>query len=610
MDRHRSFDPRQLIESLPRKPGIYRMLDDQGVTLYVGKARDLKSRVTSYFRTSGLTTKTMSLVARTHDLQVTVTNSETEALLLEQSFIKKERPFYNVLLKDDKSYPYIEMHEDHPFPSLRLHRGAKRSSSRYFGPFPSTAAVRDSIAILQKLFRIRACQDNFFKNRSRPCLQYQIHRCSGPCVNLIDSDQYASELRLAVLFLEGKSQDVLSELKKQMDSASESLNFEQAARLRDRIGHLRKVQESQYVVHGGSGDIDVFGIARASQYVCIHGLFVRDGRILGHRNWFLKNELLNDVSKIMSEFISQYYFGNIKREIPATILSSVEVDDAIILRAALSEVAGRKVELSSRGRTHRARWIALVVENAKLSLVTRMSERRNIFARLVDLQEGLGFSEVPDRLECFDVSHSSGEAPVASCVVFDRNGPLRSDYRRFNVDGVAPGDDYAAMRQALFRHYRRVAGGEFNLPDVLVIDGGLGQVRQAVEVLAELELVDICILGVAKGFTRKPGLETIINHRGQEVILGKDSGAIHLLQHIRDEAHRFAIAGHRSRRQKRRRQSELDSIPGVGSMRKRELLTHFGSLDAIKGASIEELTKVPRIHRKLATEIYGVLHAG
>ena len=608
MDLQKSFDPGQLIESLPRKPGIYRMLDDQGTTLYVGKARNLKARVTSYFRTSGLTTKTMSLVARTRDLQVTVTNSETEALLLEQSFIKKERPFYNVLLKDDKSYPYIEMNDDHPFPSIRLHRGSKRSSSRYFGPFPSTASVRDSIAILQKLFRIRSCQDNFFKNRSRPCLQYQIHRCSGPCVNLIDSGRYANELQLAVLFLEGKSQDVLNDLKKQMDSASEDLNFEHAARLRDCIGHLRKVQESQYV-HGGSGNIDVFGIAQDSQYVCLHGLFIRDGRVLGHRNWFLKNELLNEASKTMSEFISQYYFGSIKREVPETILSSVAMDDAAILRDALSEVAGRKVELRSRGRTHRARWIALVVENAKLSLVTRMSERRNVFARLVDLQEALGFSEVPDRLECFDVSHSSGEAPVASCVVFDRSGPLRSDYRRFNIGGVEPGDDYAAMRQALFRHYRRVAGGEFNLPDVLVIDGGLGQVRQAVEVLTELELTDICVLGIAKGLMRKPGLETVVNHRGQEVILDKDGGAMHLLQHIRDEAHRFAVAGHRSRRQKKRRQSELDSISGVGSMRKRELLTHFGSLDTIKGASIEELTKVPQIHRKLAVEIYGTFHA-
>ncbi|MCY3818112.1 MAG: excinuclease ABC subunit UvrC [Gammaproteobacteria bacterium] len=615
------FDPETFLKSLTTKPGVYCMLDADGQALYVGKARNLKARVTSYFRASGLSAKTMALVSRIDDIQVTVTQSETEALLLEQSLVKAERPPYNVVLRDDKSYPYICLTGHAEFPRLKFHRGAKRRDARYFGPFPSAYAVRDSLNILQKLFQLRSCDDGFFRNRSRPCLQYQIKRCSGPCVGLIDPAQYAEDVRLAVLFLEGSSQSVLNELKRKMDAAAAGLEFERAARYRDQVAHLRRVQEAQYV-HGAAGDADTFAIAVEGGFACVQGLFVRDGRVLGQRTWFPKNELDVGPGELLSAFLSQYYFGGVEREVPKSVIASEPPEDRDVLRDALAARAGRRVELSVRVRGQRARWVEMARENASLSLGAYLADRRNVFARFVDLQEALGMEDLPQRLECFDISHTGGNETVASCVVFDTSGPLKSDYRRFNIEGVVSGDDFAAMEQALRRRYRRGSGrgsakesaagrhDEAVFPDVLIIDGGIGQLNRAARVLEELQIDGVRLLAIAKGRSRKPGLERVFAVGEGVLTLPPSGGAFHLLRHIRDEAHRFAITGHRGRRQKRQRRSELDGIPGVGAKRKRELLAHFGSVASVKGASEEEIAKVPGISRRLAQNVYAALHAG
>ena len=602
------FDPEPFLASLTRKPGVYRMLDADGGVLYVGKARNLKARVSTYFRASGLTAKTMALVSKVHDVQVTVTRSETEALLLEQSLVKEDRPPYNVVLRDDKSYPYIHLTDHAEFPRLAFHRGAKKKRGRYFGPFPSAYAVRDSLNILQKLFRLRSCEDSYFQNRSRPCLQYQIHRCSGPCVGLVEPAQYADDVRLAVLFLEGSSQAVLAEFKQKMEAASAALDFERAAKYRDQISHLVRVQENQYV-HGAAGDVDAFGIALASGHACVQGVFVRDGRVLGQRAWFPRNDLDVEPGVLLSAFLSQYYFGGGDREVPRSVIVSVPPTDRAVLQDALAERAGRRVEVVAGPRGQRARWLEMAQQNAELAIGSFVADRRNVFARFVDLQEALGLSDVPRRIECFDISHTSGGDTVGSCVVFDPNGPLKSDYRRFNIEGVTGGDDFAAMDQALRRRYRRLQRGEAPFPDLLVIDGGMGQVRRAANVLAELQVEGVRLLGVAKGASRKPGLERILTDAGEEIVLPPSGGAFHLLQHVRDEAHRFAITGHRGRRRKRQRESQLDGIPGVGPKRKRELLAHFGSVASLKGASAEEIAKAPGVSRKLAETVYDSLHA-
>ena len=600
------FDAESFLKRLPQKPGVYQMLDAAGTVLYVGKARNLKSRVTSYFRASGLSTKTMALVARIHDVDITLTASETEALLLEQSLIKKSRPPYNIVLRDDKSYPYIYL-TDHVYPRLAFHRGAKRKTGRYFGPFPSASAVRESINILQRLFQLRQCEDSYFKNRSRPCLQHQIGRCSAPCVQLVAPDAYAEDVRHAVMFLDGRNDVILEEFKSAMEGAAEKLEFERAAKIRDQITQLRKIQEQQYV-HGASGDVDVFAVALASGAACVQGMFIRGGRLLGHRTWFPRNELAVEGAEMLDAFLAQYYFGGGEREIPKAIVLSHPIVDAELIAEALREQAGHRVEITSGVRSQRARWLDMAQQNAKLSLDSYLADKQNVLARFVDLQEALALEDLPERLECFDISHSSGEATVASCVVFDSNGPLKSDYRRFNIEGVAAGDDYGAMNQALRRRYERLKSGDGVLPDILVIDGGPGQLNQAREVLSDLQVEGVQILGIAKGTTRKPGLETIYLGDQGEVPIPPNSGAMHLLQHIRDEAHRFAITGHRTRRGKARRQSELDGIVGVGPKRRRELLRHFGSVAALRGASREEIAKVPGVSRRLAEEIYATLH--
>ena len=583
------------------------MLSERGDVIYVGKARNLKSRVTSYFRASGLSTKTMALVRRIADIQVTVTASETEALLLEQSLIKEQRPHYNVVLRDDKSYPFIYLTPHKDFPRLTFHRGARSKQGRYFGPFPSAGAVRESLNILQKLFQIRQCDDSFFKNRSRPCLQYQIQRCSGPCVGLVEQADYADEVRLAVLFLEGDSGAILSEYKGKMNAASDALEFERAARYRDQIAKLRRIQEQQYV-HNDKGDVDVFAVHQEGGQSCVQALFIRAGRLLGQRTWFPRDELHGTTAELLTAFVAQYYLANDRGDYPKAVITDPPLVDPETLAAALSAQAKRNVEVSASVRAQRARWRDMARENAQLGLTAYLADKKNVYARFVDLQAALAMDDVPARLECFDISHTMGEATVASCVVFGREGPLKSDYRRFNIEGITGGDDFAAMEQALRRRYTRLQSGEGQLPDILVIDGGRGQLSRAEAVMEELQVEGVTVLGIAKGPTRKAGLETFFIVGQGEVTIPDQGGAMHLLQHIRDEAHRFAITGHRARRQKARRVSELDAVEGIGPKRKKELMNHFGSMAGIKGAALSEIQKVPGISAKLAGDIYSALH--
>jgi len=601
------FDASSFLKQLTKRPGIYQMYDATNQLLYIGKAKNLKNRVSSYFRTTGLSIKTRALVQKIADIQVTVTNSETEALLLEQNLIKQHRPPYNILLRDDKSYPYIFISDKDDYPAVRFSRGAKRKSGKYFGPFPSGGAVRDSLNLLQKIFKIRQCDDSFYKNRSRPCLQYQIKRCTAPCVEAISKEDYREDIRHAAMFLEGKNTAVMDEIARQMESASVELEFEKAALYRDQLISLQKVQEQQYVT-GLQGEADIIGCSVQPGGVCIHMLFVRGGRIIGSKAHYPKVSVEETQSEIVSAFVAQWYLGS-QREVPPYIILPDEIEDRECLQQAIAESSSRKLTLSHNVRGERAAWQKLANTNAEQQLGSYLANKKNIYNRYLELQALLDLDEVPQRLECFDISHSSGEATVASCVVFDRNGPLKSDYRHFNIDGITGGDDYAAMHQALLRRYTRLKKGEGKLPDILLIDGGKGQVTQAMEVLDELSIAGVLVIGVAKGPTRKAGFEVLISgDTGEETVLESSSAALHLIQHIRDEAHRFAITGHRARRGKARKRSVLEDIPGVGPKRRRELLRHFGGIQEVERASIEEIAKVSTISSKIAEEIYAALH--
>ncbi|MGB0205927.1 MAG: excinuclease ABC subunit UvrC [Neptuniibacter sp.] len=601
------FDAKAFLQQLTTRPGVYQMYDSDQQLLYIGKAKNLKNRVSSYFRNTGLSVKTRSLVSRIADVQITITNSETEALLLEQNLIKQYRPPYNILLRDDKSYPYIFISDKDDYPAVRFSRGAKRKSGRYFGPFPSGGAVRDSLNLLQKIFRIRQCEDSFYKNRSRPCLQYQIKRCTAPCVGLISKEQYQHDIRHAAMFLDGKNSKVMDEIASEMERLSAELKFEEAAEYRDQLISLQKVQEQQYV-SGMQGEADAIGIAVQPGGVCIQMLFVRGGRIIGSKTHYPKVSVEESSQEIMSAFVAQWYLGG-QREIPAYIITQKPLEDSECLTEALVQARSKKVTLTFNVRGERSAWQKLAQTNAEQQLGSYLANKKNIYNRYLELQEILGLDEVPQRLECFDISHSSGEATVASCVVFDRNGPLKSDYRHFNIEGITPGDDYAAMHQALERRYKRLKKGEARLPDILLIDGGKGQVTQALEVLDQLEISSVLVIGVAKGPTRKAGFEVLISgDTGEETILESDSSALHLIQHIRDEAHRFAITGHRARRGKARKKSVLEDIPGVGPKRRRELLRHFGGIQEVERASVEEIAKVSTISQTIAEEIYAALH--
>jgi len=604
------FDHKNYLKHAPSRPGVYRMLDVDGEVLYVGKAKNLKNRLSSYFRGSGLDNKTIALVGRIHDIEITITGSETEALLLEQNLIKEKRPPYNILLRDDKSYPYIYLSSQDDYPRLAFHRGAKKKHGRYFGPYPSAGAVRESLALLQKIFHVRQCEDSYFRNRTRPCLQYQIKRCSGPCVNLATVEEYVVDVRHSVMFLEGRSDQIREELNASMEKLSDELRFEEASKVRDQIRDLRLIQETQ-VVAGEKGDVDVIAMAQDAGAVCVHVIFVRAGRIIGNKSYYPRFVLEKEPGDILMAFIAQYYLSEAHRQsIPREILCNAEPQDNEQLAEALTYLAGRNVSIRHQVRGHRQQWLDLAAVNAGHGLMSKLNSKRCMQQRIEALKSALKLERPPMRIECFDISHSTGEATVASCVVFDANGPLKADYRRFNIDNITPGDDYAAMEQALKRRYTRLKQGEAKMPDVLVIDGGLGQLGQAEKVIAELNIGGILLLGIAKGISRRAGQETLIlggSHR--EVVLPPESPALHLLQHIRDESHRFAITAHRQRRGKKRTSSFLDEIPGIGPARRRDLIRFFGGQQEIRRASVQDLQKVNGISKTLARDIYEYLHS-
>ena len=585
------------------------MLDGEGQVLYVGKAKNLKNRVTSYFRKTGLTPKTAALVKRIVQIDVTVTETETEALILEHNLIKQYRPQFNILMRDDKSYPYIFLSDRDQWPRLSFHRGPKKAKGTYFGPFPSVHAVRESMSFLQKTFRVRQCEDVFFKNRSRPCLQYQIKRCSAPCVGFVEPESYAEDVNLTGLYLDGKAEKILQQLEQDMEKSSLALEFEKAGEYRDQISALRQVQ-AQQMIEKGRGTIDVVAGAVTDGQACVHMLYVRQGRILGSRSYYPKAPLAEKVSDLLDEFLPHLYLdGGGRPDLPKEILVNASLEGTEVLTAALKERIGRNIEIRDSVRGFRAKWIELAQRTAEQNLAGKLASKQTLQQRFESLRDTIGLDEIPERLECFDISHSSGEAVVASCVVFDSNGALKSDYRRFNIENITGGDDYAAMEQAIRRRYTRLMKGEGKLPDILLIDGGKGQIGIAKSVLADLGVVGVIVLGVAKGTTRKPGMETLIlADQNNKVIARPQQAALHLIQQIRDEAHRFAITGHKQRRDKKRRTSALEGIPGVGPTRRRDLLKHFGGIVEVKKASVADLMKVTNINKKVAEAIYGALY--
>lgn len=601
------FDHKTFVKNLTERPGVYQMFNADGNVIYVGKAKNLKNRVGSYFRGRGLDNKTLALVSRIHHIDVTVTATETEALLLEHNLIKENRPPYNILLRDDKSYPYIFL-SDGQFPRLSYHRGAKRAKGTYFGPYPSASSVRESMNLLQRVFQVRQCDDTYFKNRSRACLQHQIKRCTGPCVNLVGEAAYAEQVKHTRLFLEGKSDQLITELADAMEVAAEKLHFESAAEYRDQIQHLKRVTEAQYIEQGNA-EVDVIAGSAKAGLACVHILFVRGGRVLGSRSYYPKLPLESDEASLLYAFMGQYYLTGQAREIPSKIVCSVEHEDLSQLSEVFTEHVKKKVQVLPPRRGSVEKWLDLARATAQQNLKSRLANKESILQRFENLQESLGLDELPERIECFDISHSSGEDTVASCVIFDQSGPVKSDYRRFNIEGITGGDDYAAMHQALERRFKRLMGGEGKRPDILLIDGGKGQVSQAKEVLNEYGLNDILILGVAKGPSRKAGLEKLIlAETNKEITLPSDAPALHLIQHVRDESHRFAVKGHTQKRDKKRQRSALEDIPGVGAKRRRELLRCFGSAKGVMEAPVRELAKVPGINEKIAEDIYATFH--
>ncbi|HZY32503.1 MAG TPA: excinuclease ABC subunit UvrC, partial [Rhodanobacter sp.] len=581
-----------------------------GELLYVGKAGNLKKRVGSYFLKPRMEPRIAAMVAQIARVEITVTRTEGEALLLESQLIKSLKPRYNILLRDDKSYPYIYLSGGEDYPRLAFHRGAKNLPGRYFGPYPSTYAVRESLSLMQKLFKVRQCEDSYFRNRTRPCLQYQIGRCSAPCVGLISVEDYRSDVRHAEMFLEGRSNAVIDELAEAMEQASKALQFERAAKLRDQVAALRQLQ-AQHHVQGASADMDVIACRIEAGMACVSVLFFRNGISLGTRDFFPRLPLDAEPADVLTQFIAQYYLD---RPVPRELILGEPLADQDILTELLTQHAGRVIELKSSVRGERAQFLQMAERNAQASLTARLASRQTLGTRFDDLQKVLGLAAPPRRIECFDISHTMGELTVASCVVFGPEGPEKSHYRRFNIAGITPGDDYAAMHQALTRRFRKVAEGEGARPDILLIDGGSGQVAQALDVLRELGVGGIEVVGVAKGPGRRAGEETLVLARlesgnpGRELHPGSSSPALHLVAAVRDEAHRFAISGHRKRREKAREHSVLEDVPGIGARRRSALLKAFGGLQGVEGAGVEELMQVKGIDRGLAERIYASLH--
>ncbi len=602
-----AFDQKPFLANLSQRPGVYRMLAANGEVLYVGKARNLKNRVSTYFSGSRAhAAKTMAMVAQIASIEVTATASETEALLLEYNLIKRHRPRYNVTLRDDKSFPYLYITTEQDYPRISFYRGTRKLPGRFFGPYPNARATRETVLLLQKLFLLRPCSDTFFANRSRPCLQYQIKRCSGPCVSLISVENYKQDVADAIKVLEGRGAELIDDLARRMEEAAQQLEFERAARLRDQINGIKAIHSTQSVTRNLTEDIDAVALVSSGGDHCVSIVFVRGGRNLGSSNFFPRAGLA-EAGELLSGFLSQYYLG---RDAPGEILISQPIEDADLLEVTLSERLERAVRIRSGVRGVRARWLEMARTNAEIGLNMRRATEATTAEQLQAVAEVFGLSAPPKRMECFDVSHTMGERTVASCVVFGTQGPLKSDYRRFNIEGLAPGDDYGALRQALSRRYARIKKGEAPLPDLLLIDGGPGQLAEAVGVLKELEIEGVCVAGVAKGADRRPGQERLFL-AGEEHprMLAGDSPALHLIQRIRDEAHRFAITGHRQRRAKARTHSVLETVAGLGPRKRRELLRQFGGLQGVVRAGVDDLAKVHGIGRKLAQSIYDTLHA-
>ncbi|WP_100160312.1 excinuclease ABC subunit UvrC [Proteus columbae] len=604
------FDAKAFLSRVTDKPGVYRMYDATDTVIYVGKAKDLKKRLSSYFRTQVNSRKTEALVKCIANIDVTITHTETEALLLEHSYIQRYQPRYNVLLRDDKSYPYIYLSGD-KHPRLASYRGAKHAKGEYFGPFPNSFAVRETLALMQKLFPIRQCEDSVYRNRSRPCLQYQIGRCLAPCVKgYVSDEEYAQQVNYVRLFLSGDDTQVIDGLVKRMEEASQELRFEEAARIRDQIQAVRQVTEKQFVANIGD-DLDVISVAFNGAIACVYVLFFRQGKVLGSRSYFPKVPANTSIDEVVQTFIGQFYLqGSAIRTLPSEILLDFNLEDKAILSESISSIAGRKIQIQTKPRGDRARYLKLARTNAATALASKQVEQSTISQRYTSLMSLLDMKEIK-RMECFDISHTMGEQTVASCVVFDMNGPLKSEYRRYNISGITPGDDYAAMNQVLTRRYGKSLE-DSKVPDIIFIDGGKGQLAQAIEVFDALNVdwdkSHPKLIGVAKGSDRKAGLETLFFvPEGEGMALPSDSPALHLIQHIRDESHRYAITGHRQRRAKVKNTSSLESIEGVGPKRRQMLLKYMGGLQALRDASVEEIAKVPTISTSLAEKIFNAL---
>ena len=620
-----AFDYKTFLKNLSHLPGVYQMIDKANTVIYVGKAKNLKKRVSSYFRENHPSSKTTVMVKQIVNINITITHTEGEALLLENNLIKALRPRYNILLRDDKSYPYIYLSSKDKFPRIAKHRGARKLPGRYFGPYPSASSVIKSLNLLQKVFRVRQCEDSVFMNRSRACLQYQIKRCTAPCVNKISEQDYRRDIDNVVLFLEGKSAQLIDQLVRKMDQASNELRYEDAVIYRDQIIHLRHIQEKQYI-SAGKGNIDVIAIATMGNSSCIQLFYIRDGLNLGNKSFYPKNSQDKTASEILNAFVMQYYLSslNTDRLLPDTILLSEDIIDKQLLEEVIEQKKKQKLKIHSQVRAERAKWLEMAKNNAKIALESRLNNQSKILSQFKDLQKSIGLDDLPERIECFDISHSSGEETVGSCVVFNHDGPLKSDYRRYNVKDITAGDDYAAMEQVLTRRYQNVNNEQsksIKLPDILLIDGGKGQVTQAIKVISRFEIDSVLIIGITKGEGRKAELDTLyipefssqfistsLRSSLGKVILKSNSQALHLIQQLRDEAHRFAITGHRLRRAKKRQRSELENIPGLGQKRRQLLLKQFGGVNEVKRAGVNDLITVKGIGLEMAQLIYNYFH--
>ncbi len=599
------FDAKAFLKTLTQSPGIYKMLDQQGDIIYIGKAKNLKNRVSSYFRTQHASPKQQAMVSKIVAIEVTLTHTEGEALLLESQLIKAHKPRYNICLRDDKSYPYIYISTGHEFPQITLHRGAKKMPGKYYGPYPSATAVKESLKLLQKMFLVRQCDDTFYSNRSRPCLQYQIGRCKAPCVGYVATEEYAQDLQDTQMFLEGRANQLLDQRIQKMESAAAALEFELAASVRDQITRLRSVME-KYFIPGEQGDVDILACATEAGLACVQVFYIRHGQSLGSKVFFPKINESYAPGDILQAFIAQYY---LEKQLPYELILSDALPEKALLIEVLTQQAQHAVTISTNVRGERQKWLQMAMSNAVNALSHKLLDKQNVQSRLLNLQALLGLSVLPKRMECFDISHTQGDQTVASCVVFDQEGPVKSMYRRFNITGITAGDDYAAMQQAVRRRFKRLQAEEKTLPDLLFIDGGQGQIQAAQNALTELALNNVMIVGVSKGPDRKAGMEKIIlAHTQKPIDVKPGMSGLLLIQHIRDEAHRFAITGHRQRRGKVKQQSVLESIAGLGSKRRQSLLKQFGGLQGVTQASVDALCSIDGISKSLAQRIYDIFH--